>query len=40
MLGTSGIAISALLTMLALKILPFVPHSLADNDVDPEFQYN
>jgi len=37
MLGMGGIAISALLTMLALKILPFVPHSLADFEVDPEF---
>jgi len=37
MLGMGGIAISALLTLLALKILPFVPHSLADFEVDPEF---
>jgi Ni/Fe-hydrogenase subunit HybB-like protein len=37
MLGLGGIAISALLTLLALKILPFVPHSLADFEVDPEF---
>jgi Ni/Fe-hydrogenase subunit HybB-like protein len=37
MLGMSGIAISALLTLLALKILPFVPHSLADFEIDPEF---
>jgi Ni/Fe-hydrogenase subunit HybB-like protein len=37
MLGVSGIAISTLLTLLALKILPFMPHSLADFEVDPEF---
>jgi hypothetical protein len=39
MLGVSGIAISVLLTMLALIILPFMPESLADSDVDPAFQY-
>jgi len=38
MLGVSGIAISVLLTMLAVKILPFTPSSLADTDVDPEFK--
>jgi len=38
LLGFSGIAISALLTTLAIKILPFLPRSLADVDVDPEFQ--
>ena len=36
MLGIGGIAISILLTTLALKILPFLPASLADADLDPE----
>jgi molybdopterin-containing oxidoreductase family membrane subunit len=36
MLGIGGIAISILLTTLALKILPFLPVSLADADLDPE----
>ncbi|MEN8219011.1 MAG: NrfD/PsrC family molybdoenzyme membrane anchor subunit [Pseudomonadota bacterium] len=38
MLGLSGIAISALLTVLALRIMPFMPRSLADNDVDETFK--
>jgi len=38
MLGFGGIAISALLTVIALRILPFMPRSLADTDVDPEFR--
>lgn len=38
MLGLSGIAITVLLTMLALRILPFLPRSLADVDIDPEFR--
>lgn len=37
MLGVGGVAIAVLLTLLALKILPFLPRSLADTDVDPEF---
>ncbi|BAP54919.1 electron transport protein DsrP [Thioploca ingrica] len=36
MLGIGGIAISVLLTTLALKILPFLPASLADADLDPQ----
>ena len=36
MLGIGGIAISILLTTLALKILPFLPASLADTDLDPQ----
>jgi len=36
LLGMGGMGISALLTLLALKILPFVPHSLADLEVDPK----
>ncbi|MCK5719473.1 MAG: polysulfide reductase NrfD [Thiomargarita sp.] len=36
-LGMGGIGVSALLTLLAMKILPFVPHSLADLEVDPKF---
>jgi len=38
MLGMSGIAISALLTILALRILPLMPRSLADADVDDTFK--
>lgn len=37
MLGMSGIAIAVLLTLIALKILPFLPRSLADADVGHEF---
>jgi len=37
LLGLSGIAISALLTVLALRILPFMPCSLSDIDIDPQF---
>jgi len=37
MLGMSGIAIAVLLTLFALKILPFLPRSLADADVGQEF---
>lgn len=36
MLGIGGIAIAILLTTLALKILPFLPASLADADLDPQ----
>ncbi len=38
LLGIGGIAISVLLTMFALMILPFVPHSLADPELDSEFK--
>ena len=38
MLGLSGIGISALLTVLALRILPFMPRSLADTDIDDTFK--
>jgi molybdopterin-containing oxidoreductase family membrane subunit len=38
MLGFAGVGISALLTVFALRILPFMPRSLADTDVDPEFR--
>ncbi len=38
MLGLSGIAISALLTVLALRIMPFMPRSLADSDIDETFK--
>jgi molybdopterin-containing oxidoreductase family membrane subunit len=34
-LGVSGIAIALLLTLLAIKVLPFVPKSLADEHVEP-----
>jgi molybdopterin-containing oxidoreductase family membrane subunit len=35
LLGIGGIAIAMLLTALAMKILPFLPDSLADEEVDP-----
>jgi hypothetical protein len=38
MLGISGIAISAFATMLALKLLPLLPRSLADADIDETFK--
>ncbi len=34
-LGASGFAIAALITVLATKVLPLMPKSLADADVDP-----
>jgi len=36
LLGISGIGIAILLTGLALKILPFLPRTLADYDYDPD----
>ncbi len=39
MLGLSGVAISALLTVIALRILPFMPRSLADADIDDTFKH-
>lgn len=38
LLGIGGIALFVLLTTLALKILPFLPRSLADSDIEPEFR--
>jgi molybdopterin-containing oxidoreductase family membrane subunit len=38
LLGVSGIGIALALTTFALKILPFLPQSLADADVDPHHQ--
>jgi molybdopterin-containing oxidoreductase family membrane subunit len=35
LLGVGGIAIALLLTAYAIRVLPFVPQSLADADVDP-----
>ena len=35
LLGIGGIGIALLLTTLAVKVLPFLPDSLADTDVDP-----
>ena len=34
-LGTGGMALALALTVVALKVLPFLPASLADGDVDP-----
>ncbi len=36
MLGMGGIAISLVLTLVAMKILPFLPANLTDSDIDPE----
>ena len=33
-LGAGGVALALALTAVALKVLPFLPHSLADGDVD------
>jgi molybdopterin-containing oxidoreductase family membrane subunit len=38
MLGFMGVGIAALTTVLALRILPFLPRSLADAEIDPMFQ--
>jgi len=38
LLGIGGISLFVLLTTLALKILPFLPRSLADSDIEPEFR--
>ncbi|MDM8567466.1 polysulfide reductase NrfD [Candidatus Halobeggiatoa sp. HSG11] len=37
LLGMGGIGLSALLTLLALKMFPFVPQSLATSEIDPKF---
>ncbi|NOZ11093.1 MAG: polysulfide reductase NrfD [Gammaproteobacteria bacterium] len=37
LLGLSGIGITLLITTFAIKVLPFLPNSLADKDVDPDF---
>jgi molybdopterin-containing oxidoreductase family membrane subunit len=34
-LGAGGVALALALTAVALKVLPFLPHSLADGDVSP-----
>ena len=34
-LGVGGVALALVLTAVALKVLPFLPRSLADGDVDP-----
>ena len=35
LLGVGGVGIALAMTMLAIKVLPFLPVSLADADVDP-----
>jgi Ni/Fe-hydrogenase subunit HybB-like protein len=35
LLGVSGIALALVITVFAMKVLPFLPQSLADADVDP-----
>jgi molybdopterin-containing oxidoreductase family membrane subunit len=39
LLGISGIGISVVLTGLALRILPFLPSSLADDDIEPVLRH-
>ncbi len=34
-LGLGGVALALALTAVALKVLPFLPQSLADGDIDP-----
>jgi molybdopterin-containing oxidoreductase family membrane subunit len=34
-LGVGGVALALALTAVALKVLPFLPQSLADADADP-----
>ncbi len=36
MLGMAGISVSIVLTLVAMKILPFLPANLTDRDIDPE----
>jgi molybdopterin-containing oxidoreductase family membrane subunit len=38
LLGVGGIGIALIATALAVKVLPFLPESLADADVDPHFK--
>ena len=38
LLGLGGVAMVILMTVFALKILPFLPSSLADQDVDPHYR--
>ena len=35
LLGLGGLGVALALTVFAMKVLPFLPHSLADADVDP-----
>jgi molybdopterin-containing oxidoreductase family membrane subunit len=37
LLGLGGVGLALVLTVFALKVLPFLPESLADSDVDPHF---
>ncbi len=39
MLGVSGIAIASFLTVVAVRILPFIPRSLSDTDLDETFKH-
>jgi molybdopterin-containing oxidoreductase family membrane subunit len=36
-LGLSGIAIALLITVVGIKVMPFLPTSLADAEIDPDF---
>ena len=38
LLGISGIGIALIATVLAVKVLPFLPQSLADADADPHYK--
>ena len=37
-LGIGGIAIAGLIAMVGMKVLRFLPVSLADEDIDPHFK--
>ena len=37
-LGIGGIALALVLVVIALKVLPFLPHSLSDADADPHYK--
>jgi molybdopterin-containing oxidoreductase family membrane subunit len=37
-LGIGGIALALAMVVVALKILPFLPHSLSDADADPHYE--
>jgi len=38
LLGLSGIGIALIATVLAVKVLPFLPQSLSDADADPHYK--
>ena len=38
LLGLGGFAIALIMVVLAIKVLGFLPNSLADEDVDPHYK--